>query len=57
VYISKQHSVIAAQLLKQSANDDKAQNKMSSTISHWKEAKRNESSRKSKHNRNSSLHC
>jgi hypothetical protein len=50
--VSKQHIVIAAQLLRQSANDDKAQEKMSSMISHRKEAKQNESSRKSKHNRN-----
>jgi hypothetical protein len=34
--VSKQHSVIAAQLLRQSANNDKAQKKMSSTISHQK---------------------
>jgi hypothetical protein len=38
--VSKQHKVIATQLLRQSANDDKAQAKMSSTISHQKETKR-----------------
>jgi hypothetical protein len=50
--VSKQHSVIAAQLIRQSANDYKAQKKMSLTISHRKEAKQNVSSRKRKHNRN-----